>query len=258
MKNFKDLLSNIILLTIIAAISILIFYIFFYSGSRNMTSPKEDKTEKDIFSSIDTSTMTQTRYKGKSVYITDSRAKIRSEPKFGATVLAEKGKGEKLIVEGAQGDWFEVTFDSQRKGWILREHVSERKPSLKTEETIISPEVQEKNQALDLLRADIDNLAVFLNQLSSQRFLKDILTGFEVLEGGLKLIVYVTDTWYNLPFTQKQMMINFIAMKYSTQCCVYKIRTECSSNDFPTISLLNSKNKEIARMAANQPLQIYE
>ncbi len=259
MKKTKEIISNIILIIILLIISALIFYMFFYSGY-NSPLPKEEKTEGKRPPSTELMSPTETKYKGKDVYIIDPSVKIRSEPKNNATVLIEKNKGEKLTVSGAWGDWFEVIFNSERKGWVLRDQVSDRVPSLKTEDTppIQSPEIQEKNMAIDQIRVELDNSVTFLNQLSLQQFSKEMITGFEILENGSKLIVYVTEAWYFLPPVQKQVMFNLIAMQYGKLSCQYNVRSECTTNDFPTISFLNQKNKEIARIGANQPLQVFE
>ncbi|MBN2374153.1 SH3 domain-containing protein [bacterium] len=254
MNKNKDILGSLILILIFLIISALIFYIFFYSNSKPDSASKDQRQDQEI-----SPPMEDTKYKGKTVYITEQRVKIRSKPEYNATALGEKNKGDELIVTGASGDWFEVGFDFEKRGWVLREQVSDRKPPSKKPD--ISPPITEKQDntlAIDQIRIDMDSLVQFINQRSLQQFSQEMVTGFEIVENGAKLVVYVSKTWYFLPPYQKQLMVNIVAMQYGKQCCQYKLRAKCDQDDFPTISFLNPDNKEIARISANQPLQVFE
>lgn len=136
---------------------------------------------------------------------------------------------------------------------------SEKKPVVKTEiPPAPIPEADDKSQSLDLLRVGIDNLVAYINQTAMQQFSQDMVSGVEITDNGNRLNLYVTKAWYIIPPFQKQVMFNLVAMQYGKQACELKIRSECSNNDFPTIIFFNPQNKEVARMAANQPLQIFE
>jgi hypothetical protein len=260
MSPKRDIASNLILIMIVIIILGLGFYLFFYSGSQPSSSPKIQTPDESPISVPESPS--ETKYKGKNVYIIDPRAKIRSEPKSGATVVDEKKRCEILTVTGAMGDWFEVDFDFGTKGWILREQVSDRNPCQKKVEkppkTIETEDNQENIQALDQLRGDLDNLMAFINQRALQQFAQEIVTGFEIRDGGSKLTLYISNLWQILPPVQKEIMFNLVAYRYARQTCMLRIRTECSTDDFPTINFLNPENREVARMAANQPLIIFE
>lgn len=259
MKKAKDTYSNLILISILLIICILIFYLFFYPGLRSKTIQNEQPEKSTTQNAVEQFTPEETRYKGKNVYIIDPFAKIRVEPKTNATVLGEKAKGDSLVVDGALGDWFYVIFDAERKGWILREQVSDRKPSQKIQESIpVQTEKQDKIIAVDQVRAELDTTVAQLNQLAQQQFTQDMVSGFEILENGARLVMYIKEPWYYLPPFQKQATFNVIALQYGKLTCQYNIRPECNQNDFPSISFVNNKGKEVARIAANSPLQIYE
>jgi len=259
MNKNRDITSTLILIFILLIISGLIFYLFFYQDSQQPSGTESSKTGQVPPSSADT------KYKGKGVYIIDPRAKIRSEPDSNATVVAEKKRCERLTVTGAWGDWFEVDYDSGKKGWILREQVSDRDPCKKKPEKPSKNDTYsdysntaEESQSLDQTRADMDNLIASINQLAVNQFSQEMFTGFEIREAGKKFTLYVSKAWYILPPVQKQILFNRVAITYAQQTCFYKIRTECNADDFPTINFLNPENREVARMAAHQPLQIFE
>ena len=270
MPQKRDITSTFILIAILLIISGLVFYLFFYQGDQTPpTSQFQDKDQnaltlvqdqaKDQNTPISWLSKIETKYKGQNVYVLDPRVKIRSEPHSDATVLAEKKRCDRLFVTGAQGDWFEVDYDAEQRGWILRDQVSDRNPCQKRIEP--SEPVQENVehiQALDQIRTELDNLTAMINQRALQQFGQEMINGFEILNEGKKLTIYVTKAWYILPPLQKQVMFNLLAMNYGRQTCMYRVRSECSQNDFPTINFLNHENREVARMAANQPLQIFE
>lgn len=261
MNKNRDITSTLILIFILLIISGLIFYLFFYQGSHQASNFESPKTDQ-----VPPSSPTDTKYKGKGVYIIDPRAKIRSEPDSNATVVAEKKRCERVTVKGAWGDWFEVDYDSEKNGWILREQVSDRDPCKKKPEKPSKDDntynnyssTPEESQSLDQTRADMDNLIASINQLAVNQFSQEMFTGFEIREAGKKLTLYVSKAWYILPPVQKQILFNRVAITYAQQTCFYKIRTECNADDFPTINFLNPDNREVARMAAHQPLQIFE
>lgn len=260
MKRKLDLTYSIILLLILLTISGLVFYLFFSSNPESKPTIEKKPLEEKISPSTISPPVEVTKYKGKNVYVLDPRVKIRVEPKPDATVIEEKRKGEQLKVTGAKGDWFEVELDSGKKGWILREEVSDRKPAQRKEVTApkISAEGPDIGQALDQIRGGMENSIAFINQRSMQLFSNDMVSGFEIRDQGRQIVIYVTPTWYYLPPFQKQYMSNVLAMEYGKLTCQLKLRENCDTNDFPTVSFLNAENKEVARVAANQPLQIFE
>jgi len=254
----RDISSTVILILLLVVIAGLVFYLFFYSGSQPISPPSIEPVDQNV--NLFLPPTLDTRFKGKDVYVIDPQAKVRSEPRPDATVVAEKKRGERLTVIGANDRWFEVEFED-KTGWILREQVIDRLPSSrKAEKPARSPdtEVQENIQTLDQLRADTDNITAFINQRAMELFGQEMVSGFEIRDGGKRLTMYVTKVWYILPPFQKQVMLNLVAMRYGNQTCIHGVRTECSSNDFPTINFLNPDNKEIARVGANQPMQIFE
>ena len=254
----RDISSTVILILLLVVISGLVFYLFFYPGSQPHSPPSMEPVDQNV--NLFLPPTIDTRFKGKDVYVIDPRAKVRMEPRPDATVVAEKKRGDQLTVIGANEGWFEVEFDDKR-GWILREQVIDRLPSSrKSEKPTRTPdtEAQEDIQVLDQLRADTDNIAAFINERATQLFGQDMVSGFEIGDGGKRLTMYVTKAWYILPPFQKQVMINLVAMRYGNQTCIHGVRTECTPNDFPFINFLNPDNKEIARVGPNQPMQIFE
>lgn len=223
MKNSRDITSSLILIVIIIVISALVYYLFFHSGSKPQFTPQGQKTDQDIFST----------------------------PFLSPNTVFEKRKSnEAPSTEKAEKS--SKSADSSKD--------IERGSLKKTERPSTDSDIenQENTQALDQIRTDIDNLIAFINQRALQQFLQEMVTGFDIREGGKKLTIYVSDTWYYLPPIQKQVMFNLIAMRYARQTCAYEIRSDCSKDDFPTINFLNHQNREVAKMAAHQPLQIYE
>ncbi|MGA1839897.1 MAG: hypothetical protein ACMUIU_04645 [bacterium] len=221
MKNSRDITSSIILIVIIIVISALVYYLFFYSGSKTKSITQDEKTDKDIFST----------------------------PFLSPNTVFEKRKTiEEALPQKAE--------KSSKDKDSLKE--KDRHSYPKTPDATRDNENQENIQALDQIRTDMDNLIAFINQRALQQFMQEMVTGFEIGDGGNKLTLYVADIWYYLPPIQKQVMFNLVAMRYAKQTCYYKIRSECSTDDFPTINFLNSQNREVARMAAHQPLQIFE
>lgn len=220
MKNSKDIISSLILIIIFIVISALVYFLFFYPGSKQKSLPQRQKTDRDIFST----------------------------PFLSPNTIFEKEKSyEETLPQKAEKP-------SKGKDSVIKE---ERHPSPKPSWDI-EDENQENAQALDQIRTDMDDLVAFINQRSLQQFLQEMVSGFEISDGGNKLTIYVANTWYYLPPIQKQVMFNLIAMRYARQTCIYKIRSECSTDDFPTINFLNHQNREVAKMAAHQPLQIFE
>ena len=221
MKSSKDITSSLILIVIILVISALVYYLFFYSSSKTKSITYEGKPDQDIFSSPFLSPNT----------VFEKRETIEETlPK-----KAEKSSKDK---------------DS------FKEKV--RHPYSKPPEETTDNENQEKIQALDQIRTDMDNLIAFINQMALQQFMKEMVTGFEIADGGNKLTIYVADLWYYLPPIQKQRLCEVIARRYGRQTCIYKIRSECSTSDFPTINFLNNQNHEVAKLGANNLFQIFE
>jgi hypothetical protein len=220
MKNSRDITSSLILIVIILVISALVYYLFFYSGSKPESLLQGQKTDRDTFST----------------------------PFLSPNTIFEKRKSEEEALPKKSEK------PSKEKDSAVEK---DRQPSPKPFRDIDN-ENQENSQALDQIRTDMDNLVAFINQRSLQQFLQEMVSGFEIGDGGNRLTIYVADTWYYLPPIQKQVMFNLIAMRYARQTCIYKIRSECSKDDFPTINFLNHENREVAKMAAHQPLQIFE
>jgi hypothetical protein len=158
MRNSRDITSSLILIVIILVISALVYYLFFHSGSKPQSSPQRQKTDRDIFSSPFLSPNT----------IFEKRKSIEGTP---------PKKAEKPSKE----------TDSA----IEKDRHPSPKPS-----TDIDNENQENTQALDQIRTDMDNLVAFINQRSLQQFLQEMVSGFEIRDGGNKLTIYVADTWY--------------------------------------------------------------
>lgn len=224
MRNNKDITSSLILIVIILVISALVYYLFFHSGSKPKFTPRGQKTGQDIFSTPFPSPNTIFEKRKNNEGLPPKKAEKPSKDKDSAIEIEK-----------------------------------DRRPSPKKfERPSTDIENQEKAQALDQIRTVMDNLIALINQRALQQFLQEIVTGFEIGEGGNKLTIYVADPWYYLPPIQKQVMFNLIAVRYARGTCEYKIRSECSKDDFPTINFLNQENREVAKMAAHQPLEIYE
>ena len=216
MSNNRDFTGSLILIAIILVISVLVYYLFFYSGSQPQSTSQ--------------------------VQIIDQNISVTPEPS--PDIIHKKNKKSSKDLDS-----------------VKKDKPDRQPPPKKAEKPHIhndSNDVQEKAQALDLIRVDMDNLVAFMNQRSLQLFSQEIVTGFDIRDDGNKLTIYVTNTWYYLPPIQKQIMFNTVARGYAQKTCEYRIRSECSTDDFPTINFLNPENREVAKMAAHQPLQIFE
>ena len=133
------------------------------------------------------------KIQAKTFYVSDTTltANVRTGPSFENRIIAMLQSGTKVTLTREEGGWSEVALDDGRRGWILKNYLSDRPPWRDTAQKLASENqslqiqvasLKESQQSLSYennkLRAELQDTSQKLDQL--QRGSKNMKTSYNL------------------------------------------------------------------------------
>lgn len=267
MSRYADKLFWIVMAIIVLAIASLSYVTFFYQ-----TSPVQSTTDENGLA-----LKKKEPKKVRNLYVCADGATIMSLPREGSKTIQSARKGEGIAIIGEEKDWLEVKMAGDKTGWIEKKYVCDQPPKpvekVKKPEAKQEPEKQEQktppeppavkkpepakavppqappgyppatSESIDTL---VDGLFDRVNQRTQMQFGQILFDEHTMLDSGMRLEAKATSVWKIIPQNYKAQILQILTNQYTLIACNIAKVVNCTPNNTPSISIIDSSGHEIA------------
>ncbi|MCL6582750.1 MAG: SH3 domain-containing protein [bacterium] len=269
MSRYADKLFWVVMVIIVLVIGFLSYVTFFYqtssvqSGGANTQQPIDSKPQPPLAAKI------------KNLYVCADEATIRSTPAESGQPIQPAKKGERIAVIGEERDWFKIKMTGEKTGWIEKKNVCDQPPKSTKEvkqeakqeaktmppsppqppvtkpanptPPLTQPPMQEYPAgAADSVESLIDGLLERINSRTQMQFGQPLFNDYTMLDSGMRLEVKATSAWKLLPQNYKTQVLQVLSNQYTLIACNIAKIVNCTPNNTPSISIIDSSGHEIA------------
>jgi len=268
MSRYADKLFWIVMAVIVLVIAFLSYITFFYQTSPVQSTADENgltikikKKEKEV----------------RNLYVCAEGAVILSLPREGSKTIQSVKQGEGIAITGEEKDWLEVKMAGNKTGWIEKKYVCDQqpKPVEEVKKTEVKPEPKKEEpktpqpapavkkpeppkapvpqappeyppattESMDTL---VDGLFDRLNQRTQMQFGQALFDDHTMLDAGMRLEAKATSVWKIIPQNYKVQILQILSNQYTLIACNIAKVVNCTPNNTPAISIVDSSGHEIA------------
>ena len=270
MSRYADKLFWIVMAFIVLVIAFLSYVTFFYQ-----TSPVQSTTDENGLV-----LKKKEPKKVRNLYVCADGAIIMSLPGEGGKTIQSARQGEGIAIVGEEKDWLEVKMAGDKTGWIEKKYVCDHPPKpvekVKKSEAKQEPVKQEQktppqppaikktepakptpppfpqapseyppatSESVDTL---VDGLFERVNQRTQMQFGQALFDDHTILDSGMRLEAKATGVWKIIPQNYKAQILQILSNQYTLIACNIAKVVNCTPNNTPSISIVDSSGHEIA------------